>query len=88
MNTKDYFQALLEKAVDGIISVKFAILVIASAFLAIGKINQDNWVNIALFISGFKTIGTVAGIAKGLPAPGSIIRSKPSVTVKVDNPDA
>lgn len=64
-----FIQTWLPKLLDAIISIKFFIGVAASVFLAVNKLNQDNWMNLMIFLAGFHTVNTTASIMKGAPAP-------------------
>lgn len=54
------------KLMSTLFSVKFQILVVASAFLYVEKLDQANWVTVVLTVAGFRTINDVSGIYKSV----------------------
>jgi hypothetical protein len=56
------------KLMSTLFSVKFQILVVASAFLYFEKLDQANWVTVVLTVAGFRTINEVSGVYKSVKA--------------------
>lgn len=64
MQHPGYKKSLWEKTVENLSSVKVYILIMASVFLAVGKIDGREWVETVLIIGGFRMATDITSIVK------------------------
>lgn len=63
---KEKLQERLLRAVDDVTSAKFFVLAAATWMLLANKLDQNNWIMLAMMISGLKEAGAIAYNLKGV----------------------
>jgi len=64
---KAQVQIAFIKALDDLFSAKFFALVAATALLATGKLNENNWVAVVMMIAGLKEAGSIVSTIRSGP---------------------
>lgn len=62
-----HLEILALRVIEDTVSVKFYILAMSSIFFYLGKLDQKEWVELMLFIAGFKTLNNVVAIRSNGP---------------------
>ena len=62
---KEKLQERLLRAIDDVTTAKFFVMVTSTVLLIMGKVDQGNWIMLAMMISGLKEAGNIAYNLKG-----------------------